>query len=266
MEKDYIKKLAMDQKYISGIYNYCDAWCERCPFTSRCLNFTITEEHFSDLEDRDVMNEAFWDKLSEMLQIAFSMVSEMAKREGVDLDSADVESPFKDETPFESDEIVHMTSHLADAYADQVDEWFADNEYLIHERENELNAATKIKLVRPGAPTEAVSLVDVIEVIQWYQIQIPVKIRRALDSHREELADPSEDFPSDADGSAKVALIGIDRSLSAWGEMLNHFPALKDAIMKMIVRLNRLQKMIEREFPNARAFVRPGFDEIHCNE
>jgi hypothetical protein len=37
MDKNDFLKLAADPKYIPGICNYCDRWCERCPFTSRCL-------------------------------------------------------------------------------------------------------------------------------------------------------------------------------------------------------------------------------------
>jgi len=32
-----LAELAGDPRFISGIYNYCDRWCERCNFTSRCL-------------------------------------------------------------------------------------------------------------------------------------------------------------------------------------------------------------------------------------
>ena len=31
-------------KYIPGIYNYCDYWCERCAFTKRCRNFMTDRE------------------------------------------------------------------------------------------------------------------------------------------------------------------------------------------------------------------------------
>ena len=27
--------------FILGIFNYCDRWCERCPFTSRCRSFSM---------------------------------------------------------------------------------------------------------------------------------------------------------------------------------------------------------------------------------
>ena len=48
MDKEYIKKLTENPNFIPGIYNYCDRWCQRCPFTFRCMNFAMTEEHFAD--------------------------------------------------------------------------------------------------------------------------------------------------------------------------------------------------------------------------
>ena len=94
MDKDDLKKLAKDPKYISGIYNYCDRWCERCSFTSRCLNCAIVEEQFGDLEKVDQLNEAFWEKFSEMLQSTLEMIKEMAKEQGIDLDSMDMEDEY----------------------------------------------------------------------------------------------------------------------------------------------------------------------------
>jgi hypothetical protein len=65
---------------------------------------------------------------------------------------------------------------------------------------------------------------------------------------------------SDADGSAKVALIGIDRSLAAWSEMLRQLPNEEDQILPLLAALSRLRRDIEATFPDARAFIRPGFD------
>jgi len=53
MKKDRLKKLAREKEFIPGIYNYCDRWCERCPQTSHCLNFAMSEEEFADPEARD---------------------------------------------------------------------------------------------------------------------------------------------------------------------------------------------------------------------
>jgi hypothetical protein len=59
MEKEDFLKFADNDQYISGIYNYCDRRCERCPFTTRCMNFALSEEQFPDEESRDIQNEAF---------------------------------------------------------------------------------------------------------------------------------------------------------------------------------------------------------------
>src|SRR4029078_3464222 len=72
---------------------------------------------------------------------------------------------------------------------------------------------------------------DAREGIQWYQYQIAVKTMRALSGRKEELEDPEiADFPRDSDGSAKVALIGIDRSIAAWRMMQLSLPDPLDSI------------------------------------
>jgi hypothetical protein len=43
MDKEELKKLAADPNHITGIYNYCDRWCERCSFTARCLNYMLKD-------------------------------------------------------------------------------------------------------------------------------------------------------------------------------------------------------------------------------
>ncbi|MGB5746440.1 MAG: hypothetical protein WBM69_05630 [Desulfobacterales bacterium] len=103
-----------------------------------------------------------------------------------------------------------------------------------------------------------------MEVIRWYQHQIYVKLRRALHSaHDEATEDDLDDYPKDSDGSTKVSLIGMDRSISAWGKIIKNFPDEEDSILGIIAHLDRLRRRTETEFPDARAFVRPGFDEIN---
>jgi hypothetical protein len=59
-----------------------------------------------------------------------------------------------------------------------------------------------------------------------------------------------------------VALIGIDRSIAAWRLMQLSLPDRSVSIVPLILQLERLRKRIEKTFPEAREFVRPGFDEI----
>jgi len=89
-----------------------------------------------------------------------------------------------------------------------------------------------------------------------------VKTMRALSGRKEELEDPEiTDFPKDSDGSAKVALIGIDRSIAAWRMMQMSLPDRVESIVPLILQLERLRQRLEKGFPQARDFVRPGFDE-----
>lgn len=51
--------------------------------------------------------------------------------------------------------------------------------------------------------------------------------------------------------------MAIDRSIAAWGAMWRHFPDQADGLLDIPVTLDRLRRMAEARFPDARAFVRP---------
>jgi len=258
MKKDELLEKAKDPNLIPGIYNYCDRWCERCTYTSRCLNFSIGEEQFGDLEEKDMRNEKFWQQLSEMFQVAMELIQDMAEERGIDLSAIDRE--VDDEQAINRNKAnSDLLSHISKNYIESVDEWFESNAYLFYEKENEMNHI-RILSSQDNPEKDAAEIKDVIEVIKWYQYQIHVKIRRAIQSgFEEELED--DDFPKDSDGSAKVALIGTDRSIYAWRILKTHFSAQKNGISPMIELLENLKKRVEMRFPCARDFVRPGFDE-----
>ncbi len=93
------------------------------------------------------------------------------------------------------------------------------------------------------------SIKDCVEVIRWYQYQLHVKLMRALmHSDIEEILD--DEYPSDADGSAKVALIGMDRSIAAWSRLLEHFRPISYALKtKKTFIYIILDQKIYRGFP-----------------
>ncbi len=255
------KKNSEDSNYIPGIYNYCDRWCERCPFTSRCLNFEMSEEKFGNLQSVDITNEAFWKKLSETLDETLNMLKEMAEEQGIDLDSLDIGDDEKLQKRFDEKTVVHILSHMSKAYITMVNDWFELNAYLFEHNEDEIDTNSALYEIQSPPQEDTVTLIDSIEVIRWYQHQIYVKLKRALHSAQDEHFEILNDFPKDSDGSTKVALIGMDRSINAWGEILKYFSDQKKNIINIITHLERLRKRTENEFPDARAFVRPGFDE-----
>ena len=235
MRRRTLTELANNPDLISGIYNYCDRWCERCPLTSRCLVYATEQEDNDSPESRDVHNEAFWQKLSSIFQETHEMIAGWAREAGVDLTEPGPEDEARHRRKRQLVDN-HPLAKAGKKYANTASDWFRELD-------------------------QRVDSEDACEVIQWYQYQIAVKTMRALSARREELEEDPE-LPKDSDGSAKVALIGIDRSIAAWRMMQLSLPERADSIVPLILQLEVLRTRLEHAFPEARDFVRPGFDEI----
>jgi len=260
MNKEDIKKLARDDRCITGIYNYCDRWCERCPFTARCMNFVLAEKQFSDTESRDIRNKAFWERLSETFRITLELVKDMAERQGIDLDSVDIENELEQESFDEQFARNRKFCRMAEAYADMVDDWFESGTRESEQKDDQLES--KMEILTPSVDADAIC-VDCLAVVRWYQYQIHVKLLRAVRGELKEGYDRSDEYAKDSDGSAKVALIGIDRSIAAWGELRVCFLTYEKEILDILAHLGSLRRTVEEAFPEAREFIRPGFDRVH---
>ena len=247
MDKDLLKKLAGEERFIPGIYNYCDRWCERCPQTSHCLNFACSEEEFADPETRDFENEAFWEKLSESFRTALELLKDAADEHGIDLES--LEAGPSDEELERKDEMAksHEVCRAAKVYSDIVQDWFASPANLL--------------VASPALDGEGASLEEAMEVIRWYQHFIYVKLMRAVRGELDERGEELDDLPKDSEGSAKIALIAIDRSIGAWGTVYAHDSFPNEKILRFIAYLDRLREEVEKTFPAARSFARPGFEK-----
>lgn len=256
--------MARNKGFISGIYNYCDRWCERCPQTSRCLNYSIAAEEFADPESRDIRNEAFWKKLSGIFEDTVALLKERAAAEGLNLDTLDLDKLEEEERLVAEAADGHEISRAAKSYSELTEDWFKNVEHLFEE-----DQAPGPQFRFPAGNNDGAEkdeMDDALEVIRWYQNQIYAKIMRAISGAIEEQKEPNEgpeQFARDSDGSAKVALIGIDRSMAAWGIINNRFP--NPEIRHIIAHLDRLRRRIENDFPDARGFIRPGFDAIDLN-
>ena len=238
MRRRTLTELANNPDLISGIYNYCDRWCERCPLTSRCLVYATEQEDDDSPQNRDLRNEAFWRKLSAIFQETREMIVDWAQNAGIDFNAFAEEDEARHKRKRQLVDN-HPLTRAGKKYANTATDWFREFDQML----------------------EVSDLEDAREVIQWYQYQIAVKTMRALSGRKEELEDPEiGEFPKDSDGSAKVALIGIDRSIAAWRMMQMSLPDRVESIVPLILQLERLRQRLEKSFPQARAFVRPGFD------
>ena len=284
MNKDELIELSGNPNFISGIHNYCDRWCERCQFTSKCAVYAI-EQADPDTDDssaRDITNEKFWRKMHEIFQLTADLVSDWAAKNGVDLQSLDCEEAAAEHDREVEEAQRDELSQAAHAYADSVGDWF----------KNEPNRETAIYDDSTGASesvADDITVAEAIDVIRWYQFFIAVKTFRAIsgsnrfagrevedealsfDCFSNEAGDDEDlDYDAvlmrsakmDSHGSAKVALVAIARSMAAWRSLQISLPEKSDTIQPLLVELDQLRRSLEARFPRVREFIRPGFDEL----
>jgi hypothetical protein len=277
MDKNELRELAANRDFISGIYNYCDRWCERCPFTTRCLVYATEKaaDVSDDPEIHDINNAKFWRRLESLFQETHEMIMEWAQEAGIDLETLEAEAAQADREQQRHDAKQHELSLSARRYAEMVERWFGE-EFAVEQNVHD-DTTGKSKNTE-----EDIDVSDAIEVIRWYQFFVAAKVFRALMARDRPVIDEeltSEDIFSgaeldddeafieavgnDADGSAKIALIAIDRSSSAWRILQSSLPEKADSIVPMLLELERLRRATEQTFPEARDFIRPGFDEVN---
>jgi hypothetical protein len=246
--------LADDPNLISGIYNYCDRWCERCAFSARCLLYAMEKaDEDDDPAGRDINNEVFWQKLGSIYAETKGMISAWAEENGVDLSPRALAEAGEQIDQERAQTRNHPLAKAAEKYAFSVNGWF-ESEFKQVEVFSDILAGSNENREQDERSN------DLFDVIRWYQFQIAVKLMRGISSRLEEDEYDGEEW-RDSDGSAKVALIAIDRSISAWKLISELHNENADSIRKFLLDLERLRLHAEQEFPSARDFIRPGFDE-----
>lgn len=190
----------MGTERIDFISSYCDRRCERCAFTDRCSAFACT--------------------------LAVGMCGDVAA--GIEL--AVGAPPPVDGTPPETAGAVLLADFVepsADDMAELEQKEAArgarldDAPLTRMAKTYGLRSWTWLKEHHDGIATHADPVVrEALEVVAWDAYLVGAKLHRALDgrdrSHHDE--DEYDDHPvqNDWNGSAKVALISLERSEPAW--------------------------------------------------
>ena len=229
---------------IDFISSYCDRWCERCAFTARCSAFACE------------MAIAMCGDAAEGFELAIGRPRQEGG-ENADPPAAWL-ADFDNAEPTAEEQAAFMAAEaarderiealplatLSRLYSLSSFEWLKDRSEAMR-------------------PTVDALVVEALDIVAHDSVFIGAKIHRALDGHDrfEHGEDAFEDdaVQNDWNGSAKVALISVERSDTAWQTIAT---ASSDPVATILAeQLADLRRLIIEAFPDARSFVRPGFDE-----
>jgi len=238
--KRKINELAQSDDFIEGIYNYCDRRCGKCRFTSKCLSY-------ASFPDSEVLSEEETaEYVANNLEATGMMLDEIAGNINIDYSPlAGDEIDFERHKPFRDN-----LSNFANVIAKETHKWLQ-----AIEPSTGIRKVNSLKLYDEHRKDYHEALEDIL----YYLFFVAAKLGRAVMVFPESV--DSEYRERNSNGSAKVALIAIDRTLKAWGVIVKERPEYEDPILDIIIKNEKLRSDIEKRFPVARSFIRPGLDE-----
>ena len=250
---------------ISGVHNYCDGWCERCGFTGRCGIYAslsrgprqpTDDSMLAHLKDRfDQVRTHVIRRSTFSAEEALKNIEEEGPLESV----AYQREEARREERRRHDPILRE----ARAYSNLAAAWFEVESAGMRAHADALVRRAEVESVEDISFIELARVLDAIAIVRHDCFLIYVKLHRAVDGLEESERERWSDDPiqNDHNGSAKLALTCIDRSEGAWRAIDQWYPS-SGAARELADQLAQLRAAIERRFPRARAFLRPGFDGV----
>lgn len=245
--------------FIPGIYNFCDRWCEKCNQQNHCISFVVGKK-LNDYKPLDLLRVrrkkrgGLWETLKKLFDSTLEVLNVVADERGISVNDI-----------FE---------------AENVNEGLWEEAYRppgVGTKEYELVEQTDI--VRMGMLYEKAGDQCVTTILQsfcadkeqglgsewdeawdrviWDLNLIKAKMRQAL---FRKYCSGKEKRQDEYNGLAKVALLIIDRNLEAWQVVARYYPDCRKEIKELNIILEQLRFDVEEKFPEARTFLRPGFD------
>ncbi|HYW96481.1 MAG TPA: hypothetical protein VE870_12885 [Bacteroidales bacterium] len=208
---------------VPGIYNYCDRWCFFCQSKTKCSLYVqdlLMREHEGINTKGEIMC---------IMEVTKDFIEDHGEELGMEWCGDQAEEPR-----IEPEAMYDDLNRRVSLYAEQAINWVQVCADYVPENEEVLGA---------------------MHIVGYYTWIIMSKIIRA--------SLPVNEIPEaqlGRNGSAKVALISLDKSLGSMVILYEHFSAFQDEILSMMKDLSCIIDSVEYYFPDARYFKRPGLD------
>ena len=232
-----------DPRFITSIFNYCHRRCERCPFTDRCRLYA-DEQH--DLLEHP--GEHWTDSVRRSFEQTMELLKRWCEHEGIDFAKIQQEA--------DSPEVTAELERIEATRRDPLQQLAEQYTFTALRLADTFRAAD-------GFGDWSDEARDALATIEWFAARVASKIHRALGGYASR-AEEGDDDPvqSDWNGSAKVARLDIAESRAAWDLILRIGKAADTSPLRRIIDLiDEIDAGVAARFPQAMAFVRPGFDQ-----
>lgn len=230
--------------FILGIYNYCDRWCERCTLASRCRVYAGQLQLALDAPAASAQSRP---ELSPLLR---SLGAVAALFEEACPDRPPTADPDAGDLPEVEADGAASEAPLPRPELDAAD--------LALQQRVQALAVRGWQWLAPESRAAEPMVKDAAEALQHFATFLPPKVNRALTGRT---AYEADGMHSDALGSAKAALLALDRLGDTWLRLAEHGVVSVVEAGPVLAELQSVTVALEQRFPRARDFVRPGFDE-----
>jgi hypothetical protein len=240
---------------LEGIQNYCDRWCERCPFRRMCY-VAITEEKMDGLLEKYPDGNI---PAEEMEKWPFNEDQGDGLFDDDEIHDVDFDAEWTDDEinfePEDDDFFSPRSKAKRHPLMEQTGVFSIHMDLWLKKRYEELSDNLAPHFARGYSDEVA----QAEEVLRQFHFFILIKLQRAMISfYDDELFD---DGGHDMNGTAKVALLTIDETLDALTLLIRTLKNHRTELKNVRQQLEEIRNMAETEFPEARAFIRPYHDQ-----
>jgi hypothetical protein len=214
--------MTLKDGFIVNVSSFCDRWCARCALTERCELFV---KNNSD-------------------RVATTADSRLSLLKQVELMRDVAQKQPAQASPHETGSKLPMGPEPSSmAPSPEV----VRNSAALHRKRQRARFSANASVRRA------------VETIDHFTLFVPVKMLLCLGTVSRDGPGPQQ---SDANGWGKAALLGLERMRVAWTLLVDTRHYSESDVAPFLSEISRMQRNLERAVPDARGFIRPGFDEM----
>jgi len=229
-------KKSSKEGFKSGIYNYCDRWCERCPDTNKCYVYVKEQEtkamHLKRGEDPNDPSIVLKDVVEDMKDLHKMLDTKMKELGITDKDMEKMEKEIKPEPNFEA----HILVKKAAKYFKQT-----------HKFLNEFHYEQQKMVVQFGVEIPDKDIDEELKVISWYHSMLSSKAFRLVSEVYHAKNEPNAEMKKMVKADLPKFFALVNKCITKSQNALNSFLQKRKSYSKKIIPLLKLLNQIKTE-------------------